>query len=351
MTVTRLGLLIRYFTYPGVSDSKLFELIANIARSAETSGFDSVWVMDHVQQVPFLGSETDNVLEATTLAAALAARTETASIGILVAGVTYRHPAVLAKAATTIDTISAGRAILGLGAAWWEPEHISYGISYPNGAERLARLDEAIQITRKMIESERSYFDGSFYSLHGAINNPRPIHGRLPLLVGGNGEKVTLRLVAKYADASNFFADSGECRRLISVLERHCDSVGRDPGDITKTRLVTLILGETNAEAKARLNSLRQRVSITDDEVRHMVVAGDQESVRQQLAETREAGIDAFIIAIPDIGHREDAISHASETLLPVVEDRPRPPTGGGTISSQAAADPILTTGQRTGSA
>jgi F420-dependent oxidoreductase-like protein len=238
--VTRLGLQIPNFTFPGVRDADLFETVAGIATTAENSGFDSIWVMDHLYQIEMVGPKGDPMLEAYTVLAALAARTKTASLGTMVTGVTYRNPALLAKIVTTLDVISAGRAILGIGAAWNDDEHAGYGYDFPSAGERLDRLEEALQITRAMFTEPTPTFEGRHYRIDNVLNNPKPIRGRIPVLIGGGGEKRTLRLVAQYGDACNLFGDPDAVRHKLDVLERHCADVGRDPAEITKTILLTV---------------------------------------------------------------------------------------------------------------
>ncbi|MEW6476644.1 MAG: LLM class F420-dependent oxidoreductase [Actinomycetota bacterium] len=238
--VTRLGLQIPNFTFPGVADADLFETVAGIATTAESNGFDSVWVMDHLYQIEMVGPKEDAMLEGYTLLAALAARTQRASLGTMVTGVTYRNPALLAKIVTTLDVVSSGRAILGIGAAWNEDEHAGYGYDFPSAKERLDRLEEALQINRAMFTEPTPSFEGRYYRISNVLNNPKPIRGRIPVLIGGGGEKRTLRLVARYGDACNLFGDPDTVRHKLDVLERHCADVGRDPAEITKTVLLTV---------------------------------------------------------------------------------------------------------------
>ncbi len=212
----RLGLQIPNYTYPGVPDSELFERIADQVVAAEGSGFDSVWVMDHFYQLPMLGPSSNHMLEAYAVLSALAARTSRISLGALVTGVTYRYPAVLAKQVTTLDVISNGRAILGIGAAWNEEEHVAYGIPFLAAGERLDRLEEALQICRAMFTQDAATVEGRHSHVTGAMNYPRPIRPEgIPILVGGGGEKRTLRLVAEYADACNFFGGVDDMRHKI----------------------------------------------------------------------------------------------------------------------------------------
>ncbi len=238
--VTRLGLQLPNFTFPGVADADLFETIAGIATTADNSGFDSVWVMDHLYQIEVVAPREEPMLEAYTLLGALAARTRQVALGTMVTGVTYRNPALLAKIVTTLDIISSGRAILGIGAAWNDDEHAGYGYDFPTAKERLDRLEEALQIIPAMFTEQTPSFQGRHYRIQEVLNNPKPIRGRIPVLIGGGGEKRTLRLVAQYGDACNLFGGPDEVRHKLDVLERHCADVGRDPAEITKTILYTV---------------------------------------------------------------------------------------------------------------
>ena len=175
MGLIRLGLQIPSFTYSGVDDRDLFERTAQIAVTAEESGFDSVWVMDHLYQIPTVGPRTDPMLEAYTLLGAIAARTGRASLGTMVSGVTYRNPAFLAKVVTTLDVISSGRAILGIGAAWNDDEHAGYGFEFPPVPERMDRLEEALEICRAMFTEPEPSFAGRYYSIDRVLNQPRPV--------------------------------------------------------------------------------------------------------------------------------------------------------------------------------
>ncbi len=238
--VTRLGLQIPSFTFPGVADADLFETIAGIAMTADNSGFDSLWVMDHLYQIEMVGPREDPMLEAYTLLGALSARTRDIALGTMVTGVTYRNPALLAKIVTTLDIISSGRAILGIGAAWNDDEHAGYGYDFPTAKERLDRLEEALQIIPAMFTEQAPSFEGRHYRVQGVLNNPKPVRGRIPVLIGGGGEKRTLRLVAQYGDACTLFGGPDDVRHKLDVLERHCADVGRDPAEITKTILYTV---------------------------------------------------------------------------------------------------------------
>src|SRR5215213_7729522 len=186
------------FNFPDTPPEQLFERLVEIAGAAEESGFTCVTVMDHLHQIRGVGPRTNWMLEGNTILAALAARTSKISLGLLVGGVTYRNPALVAKITTTIDIISGGRAVLGIGAAWFEGEHVAYGFDFPPLKERFERLEEALQITRAMFTEPQVTFSGKHFNVEGAYNNPKPIRGDIPILIGGSGERKTLRFVAKY---------------------------------------------------------------------------------------------------------------------------------------------------------
>lgn len=315
MTVTKFGLQIPNFLFPGVPDSELFERIAAIALTAESAGFDSLFVMDHFYQIAMVGPRTDPMFEAYTLLGAIAARTDTIQLGTLVTGVTYRNPALLAKTVTTLDVISSGRAILGIGAAWNDDEHGGYGFDFPPVRERMDRLDEALQICRSMFTEHAPSISGRFYNVDGALNYPRPIRSSgIPILVGGGGEQRTLRLVAKHADACNLFGDIETVRHKLDVLERHCETIGRNPKEITKTRLGALVIGETAADVERKSRALMEARNMDEDRFRSYAVAGVPDAVCEQIQTYREAGLDGMIFNMPDV-HDLGTVALAGKTL------------------------------------
>ncbi len=309
----RLGLQIPSFTYLGVPDDRLFERIAAIATTAESAGFDSVWVMDHFYQI--FGNPVEPMLEGYAVLSAIAARTARLRLGTLVTGVTYRNPALLAKTVTTLDIVSAGRAILGLGAAWNEQEHAGYGFEFPPIRERMDRLEEALRICRAMFTQERPSFTGRHYRVEEALNQPRPVQpGGPPILVGGNGERRTLKLVAQYADACNLFGDVEMVRHKLGVLERHCERVGRDPAAITKTRLGTLIIAPTQAEAERKAAVFRSTRKMDEERFRMMVTVGGPDAVLEHAQRFLDAGLDGLIFNMPDAQDLEP-VTLAGRTL------------------------------------
>ena len=310
-----LGLQIPNFTFPGVTNDKLFDHVVMLASTAEKAGFDSVHVMDHFYQLPSVGPRTDPMLESYTVLAGIAARTKKLRIGALVTGVTYRNPAHLAKIVTTLDVVSSGRAILGIGAAWNEDEHRGYGYDFPPVGERISRLEEAVQICRAMFREEAPTFKGRYYRIQGALNFPRPVQPNgPPIMIGGGGEQRTLKLVAQYADMCNIFGDATTVRHKINVLEQHCQSVGRDPGTIIKTRLGSLLIRKTDAEAERAFQQLRSRPGVNEQVVRALFMVGGPDRVAEQAQQLLDAGLDGLIFNMP---HMEDpeAIQLAGQTL------------------------------------
>jgi F420-dependent oxidoreductase-like protein len=245
------------FTFPGVPEDTLFERVVEQARAAEEAGFDLVTVMDHFYQIGPIGPEEHPMLEAYTTLAALAASTTRVSLATLVTGVTYRNPALLAKMVTTLDVVSGGRAVLGIGAAWNESEHRGYGFEFPPIGERMDRLDEALTICRLMFTQTRPSFEGRYHRIEQALNNPRPIQpGGPKILVGGGGERRTLKLVARHADMSHWFGALEELEHKAEVLERHCEAEGRDPSTIVRTVGAPVLLVEDERQAGAILERL-----------------------------------------------------------------------------------------------
>ena len=316
----RLGLQLPNFNFPEVGEDALFERLADIATTAEASGFDSIFVMDHLHQIASIGPPEGWMLEGNTILAGLAARTSRLNLGLLVGGVTYRNPALLAKITTTLDVISAGRAILGIGAAWNEQEHVAYGYEFPPLGKRFERLEDALRITRAMFSEERSTLEGRHHRVQDALNFPRPIRGDIPIMVGGSGERKTLRMVAQYADASNFFGDAERLRHLVGVLEGHCERLGRDPAEITKTRLGTVVVAPTAEEAERKLDFIRQHTGIAE-RILATIVAGDPDAVGEQATALLDAGMDALIFNTPFV-HELETVALIGEALGPLLVER-----------------------------
>ena len=245
----RIGLQIPIFTWPGGAQGIAAKL-REIAQAAEAAGFASVWVMDHLFQIPMVGPAEQEMLEGYAALSYLAGVTRRVKLGTMVTGVTYRHPGVLLKTVTTLDVLSAGRVYLGIGAAWFEREHVGLGVPFPPLAERFERLEETLRIALQMWSGKIAPFAGRHYQLAETLCVPAPVSRPRPkILIGGGGEKKTLRLVARYADACNLFAFLGAegLGRKLEVLRRHCDAEKRDFRSIEKTTLGTAALGRQTA--------------------------------------------------------------------------------------------------------
>jgi len=245
------------FTFADATDAALFDRVVELARAAETAGFDLVTVMDHFYQIGAIGAEEEPMLEAYTALGALAMKTERVLLGTMVSGVTYRNPAMLAKVVTTLDVISKGRAVLGIGAAWNESEHAGYGFEFPPIGRREDRLEEALTIARAMFTGVRPSFEGTYFRMDRALNNPRPIQAGGPkILVGGGGEQRTLKLAARFADITNWFGSFEEATHKLEVLDRHCEAVGRDPAEILRTVSAPVVLVDSESDKAAFLAAI-----------------------------------------------------------------------------------------------
>jgi F420-dependent oxidoreductase-like protein len=246
----RFGLQIGRFTWPG-APAETAQRLATIARRAEDVGFSSISVMDHFVQIPSVGREWEDMLESTAALGYLAGATSRARLGTLVTGITYRNVAHLAKIVATLDVLSGGRAFCGVGAAWFKREHDLYGWTFPSLAERYALLEDALELLPLMWGKGSPRFDGRQVSVPAATCYPRPLQERVPILVGGSGERRTLRLVARHADACNLFGDPATVARKVAVLRDHCAAVDRDPTEVTITNLSeAAVLGGSAAAAE-----------------------------------------------------------------------------------------------------
>ncbi len=275
----RLGLQVPDFTWPG-SPQSLGTTFAGVARNVEASGMASLWVMDHFFQISMVGPPEHEMLEGYSALAFAAGVTERISLGTMVTGVTYRHPGVLVKTVTTLDVLSGGRAILGIGAAWNEEEHRGLGVPYPPVGERFERLEETLQIAHQMWAGDDSPYAGKHYHLERPLNSPPALsRPHPPILVGGTGEKKTLRFVAKYADACNIFEMGIDgIRQKLDVLQSHCDNEGRPYAEIEKTTLGRLSLSGRGGEGTLSVDQAVQRFG--------------------QLA---EIGVDQAIVSMPGV--------------------------------------------------
>jgi len=300
----RLGLQIPNFSY-GTGVEQLFPTVLAQAREAESAGFDSVFVMDHFYQLPMLGSPDQPMLEAYTALGALATATERVQLGTLVTGNTYRNPTLLAKVITTLDVVSQGRAILGIGTGWFELEHEQLGFEFGTFTDRFNRLEEALQIILPMIKGERPTFSGQWYRVSEAVANPR-FRDHIPLMIGGSGEKKTIPLAARHFDHLNIIAGFDELARKVDVVRRSCEEVGRDPATL-ETSTLTTVLADENMKPDQVPAEMTQRM-----------VAGSPDAVAEQLkTKVLDAGIDGVIINLPF--YTPGVVTAIGEALRPVV--------------------------------
>ena len=307
MTI-RLGLQIPNFSY-GTGVAELFPTVIAQAQEADAAGYDSVFVMDHFYQLPGLGTPDQPMLEAYTALGGLATATEHVQLGTLVTGNSYRNPTLLAKAVTTLDVISQGRAILGIGTGWFELEHDSLGFEFGTFTDRFNKLDEALQIIIPMIEGDRPTFSGKYYSANEAMAEPR-FRGHLPLLIGGSGEKKTIPLAARHFDHLNIIAGFDELPRKLQVVKERCEEIGRDPATLETSMLVIAIIDE-NVTA-----------DLIPDDFKQQAVVGSPDQVAEQI-KTRvlDAGVDGVILSpVTSLsGYRPGGITAVGEALKPLV--------------------------------
>ncbi len=307
-----LSLHIPNFNYPGVGPDEVFERVGDIAATAEASGLSSVSVMDHLHQIAPVGPPQNWMFEGSTILAAIAARTTSLTFGLMVGSVTYRNPAIAAKITTTLDVISGGRVWHGLGAGWFEAEHNAYGYNFPPLKTRFEMLEDALQIARAMFTQEQARFQGTHFRVDGAFNNPKPLRGDIPILIGGSGERKTLRLVAQYGDGCNLFGDESRIGHLLGVLDAHCEDVGRDPAEITKTALGRVLIAPTHAAAEAKKAGLRER-GVPQESIDSMI-AGDPDTVGERVQALQDSGLEGFGFSMPD-SYDLETLALAGQTL------------------------------------
>ncbi|HEV7720102.1 MAG TPA: TIGR03560 family F420-dependent LLM class oxidoreductase, partial [Iamia sp.] len=283
------ALQISRFAWPGGAEA-IGARLAAIAEEAEQVGFDALWVMDHYVQIPQVGREWDPMLEAYTTLGFLAGRTRSLRLGCLCTGITYRNVAALGKIVATLDVLSGGRAMAGLGLGWFEREHRLYDWAFPSVDERYARLEDALELLPLLWGKGSPRFEGRTTTVPEAVCYPRPLQERVPILVGGSGERRTLRLVARYADACNLFGDAETVRHKVEVLHRHCAEVDRDPAEVTVTRLAEAAVIDAGAE---RPHAGAATVTEQVGRFRADAEAGVQTAI-VSLTDVAEGGIERF---------------------------------------------------------
>jgi F420-dependent oxidoreductase-like protein len=314
--VTRLGYQIPNFTYPGVAPDRLFDVVRQQAVEADASGFDTVLVMDHFYQLAGLGTPDQDMIECYTLLSALAQHTDRVRLGALVTGNTYRHPPLLAKTITALDVVSGGRAQLGIGAGWFELEHDSLGFEFGTFTDRFEKLEESLQIVLPMLRGEQPTFSGKWYQVHDAMNYPAPL-SRIPVMIGGGGERKTLRLVAQYADESNLICRIDEIPRKLDALAGHCETLDRKQSEITVSYQTSACVAPTHEQAVAEFEEYVARQPQAEAR-RDMVILGSPDEVAERYAQLLATGIDGVTVNAPPNGHIEGRVALLGQTLAPL---------------------------------
>ncbi|MDH6246557.1 LLM class F420-dependent oxidoreductase [Mycobacterium sp. OTB74] len=308
MTI-RLALQIPNFSY-GTGVNELFPTVIAQAQEAEAAGFDTVFVMDHFYQLPTIGAPEEPMLEAYTTLGALATATQRVQLGTMVTGNTYRNPTLLAKTVTTLDVISRGRALLGIGTGWFELEHEQLGFEFGTFTDRFNRLDESLQIVLPMLAGERPTFSGKYYRADQALANPR-FRDHIPLLIGGSGEKKTIPLAARHFDHFNMTSGFDELPHKLSVVRENCEKIGRDPATLETSILATAFVDD-NATP-----------DLVPAEMSQHMVAGSAEHIAEQLkAKVFDVGANGVILNIPThvTGYVPGVITALGTALKSVVD-------------------------------
>jgi F420-dependent oxidoreductase-like protein len=319
--MTRLGYQIPNFTYPGVAPEAIFDNVIAQSKAAEAAGYDRVFVMDHFYQLPGLGAPDEPMFECYSMLAALAQHTERVRLSALVTGNTYRNPTLLAKTITTLDHVSHGRATLGIGAGWFQLEHDDLGFEYGTFTDRFEKLEEALRIIKPMLADERPSLEGKHYRAKDAINRPKPV-SRIPIMIGGSGEKKTLRMVAQYADESNLTCATEEIPRKLEALAGHCDRLGRDRSEITVTKLMMIGVAPTLEELDADLAAVAAAKGWNDaiiEAAKQQLVYGDPDTVGAAMEAAMAQGLDGLAVDLPVNGHLPERIHLLGEIAAKVM--------------------------------
>ena len=300
-----------------------------VAWQAEQLGYDSIWVYDHFHTVPVATQEP--TYEAWTLMASLAAVTERVRLGQMCTCNGYRPPAYLAKVAASIDAISGGRLEMGIGGGWYEEEYVAYGYPFPKPSIRLGELDEAVQIMKQMWTEDEASFSGRHFTVEGAICRPRPLQdGGPPMWIAGGGEQLTLKTAAKYADYTNFVGTPEGFTHKSEVLERHCENVGRDFADITRSSNFNVVVGESETDVEAKLAAMASRVDHVLDDAGAMVdrvftgvgaAVGTPDQVIETIASFAEAGMGYAIVYFPDVAYDSSSLELFASDVMPALRE------------------------------
>ena len=297
------GLQVPQYTWPG-GTSELGPHLRELARRAETAGFEALYVMDHFRQIPMFGPPWLDMLESWTTLAHLAACTETIRLGTMVSGITHRSVPLLGKIVATLDVLSGGRAICGLGIGWYEDEQRAYGWHVPPVRERYALLADALELLPTMWGPGGKPFDGRALHVPDTSCYPRPLQERIPIMVGGSGERRTLQLVAAGADACNLFGEPEVVRRKVAVLARHCEAIGRDPGTVSVSHLSTVLVGDDPAQVKQLVEATRPP-KVSAERHARSVNAGTVEQHLARVGRFVEAGVDHVVVSLADAANAD----------------------------------------------
>jgi F420-dependent oxidoreductase-like protein len=301
----------------GIQDPvEAYETMTHVAQTAEELGYDSIWLFDHFHTVPVPTQEV--TFECWTSTAALARDTTRVRIGQMVTCNSYRNPALLAKMASTVDVLSHGRLTFGIGAGWYEHEYQAYGYEYPDDPIRLRHLHEGVQIILKMWHDEEAYVEGNYYQVRGAINQPKGVQKpHIPLLIGGGGEKVTLKLVAQYANACNIgYLEPEATARKFEIIRKHCEKVGRDYHNINRTILLNCSIAETDERALERAQAANfARNTRGPEYLRTRSLIGTTEMIWQRLAKYEQNGVQEVILYFPAQERLESLRMFAREVM------------------------------------
>jgi F420-dependent oxidoreductase-like protein len=313
--MTRLGYQIPNFTYPGLAPAGIFDNVVAQAKAAEAAGYDRVFVMDHFYQLPQIGAADEPMFECYAMLSALAQHTKRVGLSALVTCNTYRNPTLLAKAITTLDHVSNGRATLGIGCGWFEKEHVGLGFEFGTFTDRFEKLEEALQIIVPMLRGERPTFSGKHYRVTEAINSPQPI-SRIPIMIGGQGEKKTLRMVAQYADESSLVGSNADIPRKLDALAAHCERLGRDRSEITVTKLQMIAVAPTQEELDADFRAMANVKGWSDTQIeaaKKALITGDPDTVGRILEDAVAKGLDGLAVDLPVNGHNPERIALLGE--------------------------------------
>lgn len=312
----------------GIPAAQHWPLMSELAAHADDSAWDSVWVYDHFHTVPVPTDEATH--EAWSLMSALAATTSRVKLGQMCTAMSYRNPAYLAKIAATVDAISGGRTQMGIGGGWYEHEWRAYGYGFPSAGERLGRLDEGVQIMRDAWRDGRVTFDGKYYQVNDAIVAPKPLQeGGLPLWIAGGGEKVTLKIAAKYAQYTNFSSAPEEFARKSEILAGHCRAVGTDYGAIVRSANFNAVVGSSEADVKERLARIRARqVGKAPETAVDAMLAnvaspdsatGTPEQIVDRLTRLRDLGCEYAILYFPEAAYDRSGIELFEREVIPAL--------------------------------